>query len=60
MLFNNDEFTIKFKSVEMTGSIIELVDVMLAHVTEVLSNGDLGIVEEIHSTCILQLNTMIK
>lgn len=59
-MFPNEEYTIQFKSVATSGTIIELIDVILAHVTEVLSNGDLSLIEEIHSTCMGQLNEMIK
>jgi len=33
MMFTNDEYTIQFQSLAMTGTIIELIDVILAHVT---------------------------
>jgi len=43
----------------MTGTLAELVDVMLAHVSEILDTNDLSIIEDLHDTCILQLNEMI-
>ena len=44
----------------MSGTLIELVDVMLAHVTELLSSGDSSIIEDIHDACIIQLNDIIR
>lgn len=43
----------------MTGTLSELVDVMLAHVTEIMDSKDLSIIEDVHETCIVQLNNMI-
>jgi len=60
MMFANDDYTMNFQNMGITGTLIELVDVILAHVTEVLSSGDLSIIEDIHNTCINQLNDMIK
>ena len=59
MMFANDDYTMNFQKLGVTGTLIELVDVVLAHVTEVLSSGDLSVIEEIHSTCFDQLNGMI-
>ena len=59
MMFANDDYTMNFQKLGVTGTLIELVDVILAHVTEVLSSGDLSVIEEIHSTCFDQLNGMI-
>ena len=59
MMFANDDYTMNFQNLGVTGTLIELVDVILAHVTEVLSSGDLSVIEEIHSTCFDQLNGMI-
>ena len=58
-MFANDDYTMNFQKLGVTGTLIELVDVILAHVTEVLSSGDLSVIEEIHSTCFDQLNGMI-
>ena len=59
-MFTNDEYTMQFQNLALTGTLIELIDVILAHVTEVLNNGDLSVVEDIHTTCIGQLNYMIQ
>jgi hypothetical protein len=44
VMFTNDDFTINFQNLRITGTLIELVDVILAHVTELLSNGDLSVI----------------
>lgn len=58
-LFDSTEYSINFQNLIMTGTLSELVDVMLAHVTQIIDSGDLSIVEDIHQTCIEQLNGML-
>jgi hypothetical protein len=44
----------------MVGTLSELVDVILAHVTEVMYTGNLNIVTDILSACVGQLSDMIS
>ena len=48
-IFYNTEFNLTFQSKLFKGSTFELVDLMLSHINEVFSNGDLSMVEDIHS-----------
>jgi hypothetical protein len=43
-LFDSSEYSINFQSLIMTGTLSELVDVILAHVTQIIDSGDLSIV----------------
>lgn len=44
----------------MIGTLSELVDVILAHVTEVMFTGDLTIIKDILGACVGQLSSMIR
>jgi len=59
VIFPNDVQTIQFQSLTVSGNLIELVDVMLAHITESLGNGNMSIIQDIRNTTIGQLNGMI-
>lgn len=49
----------QFQNLTMIGTLSELVDVILAHVTEVMYTGDFSIIKDIQVTCVNQLNHMI-
>lgn len=55
-LFNNDEHTIEFQGLQMTGTLIELIDVIFAHINEILNNGNYVVIENIHETSIKLTN----
>lgn len=59
-IFDNTQYNITFQGLTMVGTLSELVDVVLAHVTEVIYTGDLSIVRDILSACVGQLSDMIS
>lgn len=58
-LFNNSATQMTFNSMQFYGSVNELVDVILAHVTEFMATLDTALIEKIHDTCFEQLNYII-
>jgi hypothetical protein len=59
-IFDNSQYSMSFQNLTMIGTLSELVDVVLAHVTEVMYTGDLTIIHDILSTCVSQLSDMIS
>ena len=59
-IFDNTKYNITFQGLTMVGTLSELVDVVLAHVTEVIHTGDMSIVRDILSVCVGQLSDMIS
>lgn len=59
-IFDNTQYNMTFQNLTMIGTLSELVDVILAHVTEVMFTSDLSIVKDILGACVGQLSDMIS
>ncbi len=59
-IFDNTQYSMSFQNLTMVGTLSELVDVILAHVTEVMFTGNLNIVTDILSACVGHLSDMIS